>query len=241
MTKPLRQAALVTGGAKRIGKEICLSLAQRGYDIALHYHHSQNAARRIADTIMKQGRICKIFPCDLLKESTTTQLLKKILGHFPHLNLLVNNASIFETSTFPKGSLQHFKRHFAIHLTAPYILTRDFANHCKQGHIINILDSNITHHSSRYFDYLLSKKTLLELTKMSARELAPRIRVNGIAPGAILPPADQSTQYIHKLVSTIPMKQKGHPKDITQCINFLLDSSFITGQIIFIDGGQHLL
>jgi len=237
----IKGATLITGGAKRIGKAICLDLAESGYQIALHYNHSKSEAKNLAELIQKKGVQCETFACDLADERQTLQLIERVHQQFPNLNLLINNASVFQKSNLRTTEMAIFNQDIAINLKAPYILMRDFAKICRKGDIINILDTNIIKNKTAHLSYLLAKKTLGELTKLSAVELAPQIRVNGIAPGLILPPVEKRDTYLTRLTQKIPLKKKGHPHQITQSIRFLLDNSYITGQIIYVDGGEHLI
>lgn len=236
-----QDVVLVTGGAKRIGKAICLSLSSRGYAIALHYHHSVHEAERTAKAIRQKGGTCELFPCDLSDEQQVTALIPGVLKKFSRLTVLINNASIFEPSTIKSPDLKSFDRHFTVNFKAPYILTSQFARNSRKGHIINVLDTHITDHKTSYADYLLSKKALGELTKLSAVELAPHIRVNGIAPGLIFAPAQAGPGHLEKLAKKVPLKQKGDVSQIVRSIEFLLNNPYITGQIIFNDGGEHLI
>lgn len=233
--------ALVTGGAKRIGKAICLSLSSRGYKIALHYHKSDAQAKSVAKTIWQKGGTCKTFSCDLSDEQQAAALIPSVLKEFSRLDVLINNASIFEPATIRNSKPALLDRHFAVNFKAPYVLTTQFAAKCQKGHIINILDTHITDNKTSYATYLLSKKALGELTKLSALELAPHIRVNGIAPGLIFPPAHARAGYLEKLAKKIPLKKKGSIDQITQTIEFLMNNPYVTGQIIFNDGGEHLI
>lgn len=235
-----KRAALVTGGAKRIGQAICLKLADLGFDIALHYNQSQNEALETAQYIRKKGRVCELFSCDLANQQETSLLIKAVYKTFPSLNLLVNNASVFEPSTLKKASLEAFNRELNINLKAPLVLTRDFANICGQGQIINLLDTNIAQNQTSHFIYLLTKKNLHELTKMSAVELAPQIRVNAIAPGFILPPAGKGKEGFKKLEKNIPLKRQGNVLHITQALEFLIKNNYLSGEVIFVDGGKSL-
>ena len=236
-----QDVVLVTGGAKRIGKAICLSLASMGYAIALHYHKSNMQAKRVAKTIQQKGGTCKLFPCDLSDEQQTIELIPNVLKKFSKLNILINNASIFEPATIKSSNLISLDQHFTINFKAPYILTAQFAGKCRRGHILNILDTHIVDNKTSHANYLLSKKTLGELTKLSALELAPNIRVNGISPGLIFPPLQTKPGYLEKLVKRIPLKKKGSTNQIVQSIEFLLNNPYLTGQIIFNDGGEHLI
>jgi len=239
--KTLQKTALITGGGKRIGKAIALKLAHRGFTIALHYNHSRLAAQTTAAQITKNGGICKLFSCDLSNEKAVSALLQKVRKKLTPPELLINNASLFEKSKLRTARLKSFNQHMAINLKAPFILSRDFANTCKKGHIINILDTHITQNQTKHMIYLLSKKALAELTKMSALELAPNIRVNGIAPGLILSPVNVKKGHINRLAKNVPLKKKGEPSQITACIEFLLDNPYLTGQILYNDGGEHLI
>ncbi len=231
---------LVTGGGKRIGKAIAIDLASQGYSIALHHHTSHTEAQKVQSQIKAFGVQCEIFSCDLSDEFQTSRLMKHVHRKFPKLNLLINSASIFEKSSLLKGNLELFNRHLAVNLKAPLILSRDFARICQKGQIINILDTNVVKNKTSHAAYLLTKKALLELTYMSAVELAPRIRVNGIAPGLILPPVNEKNNYLDRLAKNIPLQKKGDPKYIAQSVRFLIDNSYLTGQIIYVDGGEHL-
>jgi len=232
--------ALITGGACRIGRAIALYLSSVGYTIALHYHSSQADAEKTATQIHKNAGECSLFRCDLTHEKNTRMLIGKIHKKHKDLNLLINNASIFLPSSFKKNSCAILKN-LQIHLIAPYILSQEFNTYCKKGEIINILDTHVSQNNTRYFDYLLSKKALLELTKMSAVALAPNIRVNGIAPGLILAPKNKGNDHLNRLAKHIPLKRKGNTEHITKSIQYLLDNSYVTGQILFNDGGEHLL
>ena len=234
-------AALITGGAQRIGKAIALTLADRGFDIALHYNQSKGEALAVAEEIRQRGVQCELFPCDLHNESQVLLLLEKTHKKFRHLNLLVNNASIFNPSGLDRKGIQALDEHWAVNFKAPFILTEEFARLCGRGQIINILDTKVFKNKTEYVGYLLSKKSLAELTKLSAVALAPEIRVNGIAPGIILPPPGKGKSYLAKRARQIPLKRAVDVHFITQSVSFLLDNEFVTGQAICVDGGEHLI
>jgi pteridine reductase len=234
-------AVLVTGGAKRIGKAICLSLSAQGYKIALHYNQSSAQAKSVAKTIRQSGGTCELFSCNLSDEQQTTSLISDVLKKFSRLNVLINNASMFKAATIKSSNLRSLNQHFAVNFKAPYILTAQFSRKCQKGHIINILDTHITNNNTSHANYLLSKKALGELTKLSAVELGPNIRVNGISPGLIFPPEKAKSGYLEKRAKKIPLKKRGDVGQITQSIEFLLNNPYLTGQIIFNDGGEHLI
>lgn len=235
------KVALVTGGAVRIGQAISLALARCGYSVALHYGHSGAQAEQTAKQIRKEGGVCKTFSCDLASAQAAEELVPDVLKEFGRLDVLINSASIFEKSTLKDGSLELWDRHFAVNFRAPYILLRAFARNVKEGSIINILDTHIVQNKTAHAAYLLSKKSLAELTKMSAIEFAPAIRVNGVAPGLILPPASYDEAYLDRLAKQVPLQRKGNPEHIVQAILFLLASDYVTGQVIYEDGGEHLV
>lgn len=156
------------------------------------------------------------------------------------INILINNASIFAESSLTDDNFNNIDNFFNINFKAPYILTKLFVRNYKEGLIINILDTKISKNKSVNFDYLLSKKALKDFTEMSAVALAPNFRVNGIAPGIILPPKGKDLEYLNNLVKRIPLKKVGSLKNITDTVKFLIFNDFITGQIFYIDGGENL-
>lgn len=233
--------ALITGGSQRIGQAVSFMLSSLGYQTALHYHHSNQMAHRTASQIIKNGGICELFSCDLADEAETLNLIKDVHKEFSDLNVLINNASIFERSKFLSSDLKLFNKHFAVNLRAPFILCSEFKAVCKRGHIINILDTNIAKNKTSHAAYLLTKKGLAELTKLAALEFAPDIRVNGVAPGCILPPKGQTDEYLEWQAQRVPLRRKGRVSDVSRCVQFLLENDYLTGQFIFCDGGEHLV
>lgn len=243
MAKKLKTqgSVLITGAAKRIGKAICLFLASRGFNIALHYNRSSREAKTLSEEIRSKGVRCEMFCCDLSDTKQANTLVSDVHKKFSDLNVLINNASIFEPSTIRSASLSLLRRHFAVNLDAPFILTSQFAKKCKNGHIINILDTHVAQNTTQHSTYLLSKKALGNLTQLSAVEFAPHIRVNAIAPGLILPPEQESEDYLERLSKKIPLQKKGDVDQIAYAIHFLLNNPYITGETIFVDGGEHLI
>jgi len=234
-------AALVTGGAKRLGQAIAMTLAESGYDIALHYHRSRDQAEVTARQIRQLGAACEIFSCDLGREAAALALIKQAYLRFPQLNLLVNSASLFQKSRLIPLNPKLLNSHLAVNFLAPYLLTSEFGRLCRKGQVINLLDANIVQNRTAYFDYLLSKKALAELTKMAAVALAPNIRVNGVCPGFILPPAGETTDYLSRVIRHVPLQRRGELGQIQSAVRFLLGNDYVTGQFIYVDGGEHLL
>jgi len=238
--KKSKGAALITGAAKRIGQAIALELAKDGYDVAVHYHHSKNDALQTSARIKRMGRRSEIFYADLSSYHDVSNLVSSAKKAFPNLSVLINNASVYEAGKLAETEVELLEEQMDVNFRAPFFLSRDFARICKKGQIINLLDTRIAKNSSRYLVYTLSKKSLEALTKLAASDLAPKIRVNAIAPGVILPPIDGKHSNLSRLIRQVPLQKKGNIHDILSAIRYLLDGHFITGQILFVDGGQHL-
>ena len=234
------KAALVTGGAKRIGRALSLRLAEMGYDVIITCLSSLSEAEQVASEIEGMGRRCSIKQCDLALTETLPALMDEVIREFPGLSLVVNNASIFERLPFSETTMDDLDKNFAIHLKAPFVIAQKFAAKVEEGQIINILDTRITRDKTAYFAYLLSKKSLADFTMLAASELAPAIRVNGIAPGLILPPDGEDGGYLDRLAEKVPAKRKGSVGNIVDTVEFLIKNDYITGQVIFNDGGEHL-
>lgn len=238
----MKQAALITGASKRIGLEIARALAGRGYHIAMHYGKSREEAQQSADEIKAMGVDCRLFQADLAQFEQVQALAAGVLEQMPHCNVLVNSASIFERVGLAATDEAIFDRHFNINFKAPFFLAQQMAAHwlknSVRSNIVNMLDTRITRQAVAHFAYTLSKKALYEFTRMAAKDLAPLVRVNGVCPGLILEPPGKDPGYLDELVDTVPLKRKGDPKDVAAAIMFLLDNEYITGQCIFVDGGE---
>ena len=241
MSSKIKGTALVTGAAKRIGREVVLHLARNGYNIALHYHHSKPEAMATAQAIYKTGARCELFCCDLSVEAQALKLVPQVFKAFSNLNVLINSASIFIPNQFGVSDLTFFKTHWDINYKAPYILTCEFARLVKKGQVINFVDANVVKYKTKYADYLMTKKALLEFTKMAAVQWGPRIRVNGISPGMILSPVNNQPDDRKKRARQIPLQRIGSPAHILQSVQFLLENDYLTGQIIANDGGENLI
>ncbi len=232
-------SALVTGSARRLGRAMALRLASMGYDIALHYHTTGPGS--VVEEIRAKGVRCEPIESDLSDRGATKDLLARAERALPGIEILINNASVFERSPIRDTPDELLDRHLEINLRAPYVLSREFARLRERGQIINMIDANALKNASAYGAYMLSKKGLLGLTAMAAREFAPGIRVNGIAPGIILPPPGQEEAYIEEAArKRVPLGRHGHVEDILRAMEFLITNDYITGQVLFIDGGEHL-
>lgn len=237
----MSKAALITGGGKRLGKAISLSLAERGYDIAIHYNHSDKEAKETADLIREKGREAEIFQSNLSDISQVRSLIPTVFEVFPQCSILVNSASIFENIGFNDVTEEIFERDFNTNFKAPFFLSQDFSKGNDAELIINMLDMRINKIETEHFTYNLTKKALRDFTLMAAKALGPKIRVNGICPGPILPPPDKDIKYLEQIAKDTPLEKPGNPDYIITAVKYLLDNSFVTGQCLFVDGGQHLI
>jgi len=238
----MQKAALVTGGAVRLGKAIAITLASHGLDIALHFYSSKQEAEKTAAEVRERGVRCDVFQFDLMQAHAIPDFMRSIKAVFPQLEVLVNSASGYQQAGILTTEIATFDTQLAINLRAPFFLTKAFAEQCGRGHIINILDNKIAFNQYQYAAYLLSKKAFAEFTKMAAVELAPDIRVNGVAPGAIAWPENGMSDAIKEnIASQIPLGRTGDPADIARCVLFLVrDATYSTGQIVAIDGGRSI-
>ena len=234
------KTALITGAAVRIGKEISLALAQKGVHIVIHYNRSENHARELSAELTRKGVSSWIVQADFSDNDSFDLLIQKSSSFTGSLDILINNASIFPRSSLEELTKEALFTNIDINAWAPFALSRSFRNHVKQGSIINILDQRISSFDMTHVAYILSKHVLAALTRMTALSYAPDIRVNGIAPGLILPPPGESIAYLERLSGTVPLKQHGDAGDIADAAVYLASSTYLTGEILFVDGGRHL-
>jgi pteridine reductase len=235
------KTALVTGAAKRVGREIALALAHAGVNVAVHFRQSAKQAEELRTELASHGVMAWLVEADFNDIAATQRLIPEVLAKAGSLEILVNSASLFLPSTIQNTDFAGLMQHMQVNAWAPFVLSREFARHIGHGKIINLLDSRIVGDDRSHVAYVLSKQVFALLMKMTALEFAPRITVNGVAPGLILPPAGKDESYMDDLAQTIPLKRHGEPADIADAVMYLLKSSFITGQVIFVDGGRHLM
>lgn len=237
------QTALITGAAARIGACLALGLAERGVDIALHCHRSSQAAHALAQRLRQLGRRVMVLTGDLADGHQAAALPASVAAAMGPATLLINNAAIFEAGSVASTDQNQWQRHLAINLTAPFLLLQGFARQLppeQKGKVINLLDQRLAHPRPGHLAYTVAKSGLLTLTTLAALELAPRILVNAIAPGPILPSNPQDEAGFHKIAAATPAGRAGQPEDILAACLFLLQQDYINGQIIHVDGGQHL-
>ena len=234
------KTALVTGAAKRLGRAIGLALARHGASVVIHYHHSADEAASLLKDVEALGVTGWLVQADLADPGQVELLFDRAVGLAGPIDILINNASSWPKETIWQVSDQSLHTAMQVHALAPLVLSRGLARQNRPGHIINMLDARVTGCDKDHAAYLLSKRALLTLTSMLALELAPAVAVNAIAPGLILPPAGQDETYLQRLAHTNPMNRCGGPEDVTEAVLFLLSSRFVTGQVLYIDGGFHM-
>ena len=242
LNKPLK-TALVTGGARRIGKAIVEDLAANGFAVAIHANESLDAAEAIARQLNAKGGRAVAVQCDLADGAATGRLIEKAAAAIGPLDLLVNNASVFKPDTVDEFDDTLWDRHFAVHVKAPSILARDFVRQLPEGtagSIVNIIDQRVWNPTPRYYSYTLSKSALWMATRTMAQGFAPRVRVNAIGPGPSLPNERQDDSAFQAQVEGLILQRGPSLDEFGRTVRFLFDTPSITGQMIALDGGQHL-
>jgi pteridine reductase len=234
---------LVTGAAKRVGAAISRHLAREGWSVVLHYHHSQEEVLELAAQLGSE------FPQqDFLTLQCDLSNMEKVLTLFDHssiqgveLTALVNNASVFSPGRLEEVSPDFLKEQMDVNFSAPLFLMQAFKKRFPSGSVVNLLDTNVVNHLDTHAAYLLAKKALESLTQMAALAWAPTFRVNGVAPGPVLPPPGKSVEHLDQVIAKTPLKRQVGTLDIAQSVSFLLNNPSITGQVIFCDSGAHLI
>jgi NAD(P)-dependent dehydrogenase (short-subunit alcohol dehydrogenase family) len=235
--------ALVTGGAKRIGRAIVQDLARHGFAVVIHCNRSRNEADALADAVVVAGGRATVIAADLTDMAAAEGLIGQAEAAFGPVSLLVNNASLFEDDSVLDFDWQAWDRHFAIHVKAPALLARNLARALpdgQEGLIVNIIDQRVWRPTPRYFSYALSKSALWTATQMMAQALGPRIRVNGIGPGPTLKSARQDESDFAAQVDGLILGRGPQLAEFGATIRYLWEARSITGQMIALDGGQHL-
>jgi NAD(P)-dependent dehydrogenase (short-subunit alcohol dehydrogenase family) len=235
-------AALVTGGAKRIGRAICLLLARAGYSVAIHCHRSGAEAQSLKSEIEAAGRAAAIVAADLDDRTAAGDIIAEAGAQLGSLTLLVNNASMYEPDELATLSCEVWNRHMAVNLAAPVFLARAFARQAPAGRssIVNILDQRVFKPTPLFFSYALSKSALHTATHMLAQALAPDIRVNAVAPGPVLPSKRQSERDFADQYAAVPLGRGSTPEEVADAVLYLARANSVTGVVIAVDGGQHI-
>jgi len=236
------KTALITGAAKRVGKAIAIHLASQGWNIAIHYNTSQEAATLFRNELANNypNQHFELFKADLNQTTEVESLIPQVIQKMLQIDLLINNASVFEPAKLRNTTSEFLDQQMNINFRAPFILTKMFAGILNSGVIINITDTRIVNNQTNFAAYSIAKKALWELTKMAALEFGPEIRVNAIAPGLTLPPEEKDEEYLLKLAEKIAMKRPGGIEPILKSLDFILRNDYLTGQLLFCDGGENL-
>ena len=244
-----RKAVLVTGGSVRIGRALCLALADGGFDVAVHYRNSAAEAGALVAELQGSGRRACAVQGELGTQEACERLVGQAWSAMDGLDALVNNASVFHRTPLLDTTEDILMSEIRPNLVGPMMLTREFARRVAgrnegtnpRGRIVNLLDRRIAGIEKGCAAYLLSKKMLAEFTRIAALELAPAIAVNGVAPGAILAPVGEADgSRAREAAGPVPLDRPCTPQDVAAAVRFLLESDAITGQVIYVDGGQHL-
>lgn len=238
-----RGAALVTGGARRVGRVLAAAAAQAGYDVAIHVRQVDDDAEAAAGEVRGHGRKAVILGCDLRKESATVALVGDVEAELGPVTLLVNSASVFEQDAFSDMNRASWDLHMETNLRAPLVLAQAFARRLPEGReglIVNVLDQRVWRPGADFFSYTLSKSALWDATRMLAQALAPRIRVNGIGPGPTLPSIHQDAAAFAAEAESTLLRRPVDPAQIGAALRYLIDAEAVTGQMIAVDSGQHL-
>jgi NAD(P)-dependent dehydrogenase (short-subunit alcohol dehydrogenase family) len=244
VSNPNAPVALITGGAKRIGRQIALTMAQRGWNVIVHYGNSATQAEHVVTEIVALGRQAVALQCDLSNETQVRQLFPLALAALGRLDCVVNNASLFDPDTASDFSQAKLDQHMHVNVMAPIILAQALyeatADH-EQACVINLLDQKLMNLNPDYLSYTLSKAALQCATTTLAQALAPKVRVVGVAPGLSMMSGDQSEHEFQAAHRLTPLGRSSTPEDIAEAVCFVAQARAITGTTILVDGGQHLL
>ena len=233
------KTALIAGASKRIGNALARGLAEKGVHVVIHYSSSAKDAKQLCEELKAFKVNAWTIKADFKNPSEYETLIQRAMKIAGPLDILINNASFFSSDQTGNMIFAGLMQQIEINAWAPFVLSREFERQ-QRGSIINILDAKITGYDREHVSYLLSKQMFATLTKMSALDFAPAVRVNGIAPGLILSPAGKDEKYLKNLAKSVPLKRSGNPEDIVSAAIYLLTNDFLTGQILFVDGGRHI-
>jgi len=236
--------ALITGGAKRLGRETAFAMGRAGVRLAIHYNSSRAPAEALCEELQAVGTTAIPIQANLENPVAVESLFGEAWEQLEGMDFLVNNASIFPAGRLAEMELHHLHENLLVNAWAPFLLTRAFWRQIRgttqRGSVVNLLDTRLVGGDLAHAPYHLSKATLREITNLTALEFAPELQVNGVAPGAVLPPEGLGQDHLSRLSADLPLKRQGYPKDISEAILYLLGASYVTGQVIFVDGGRHL-
>ncbi len=237
------RTALVTGAARRIGRAITLALADAGFSVAIHHRASQADAEATAAMVRERGARAMVLAADLGDESSVTRLMPDAAAALGPIGVLVNNASVFERDEMLGVTRESWDAHIEPNLRAPFVLMQRFAADLPddaRGVVVNLLDQRVLSPTPHFVSYTLSKMALWALTQTMALALAPRIRVAGIGPGPTVPSPRQSDEQFMRQARSVPLREASSPEEIARGVMAILSLPSFTGQVLLLDGGQHL-
>lgn len=235
----MRKAALITGASRRLGAFLALELARLEWDIAIHFHSGRKQAHDLVKKIRALGRKAEAFGADLSDAGAAQALVEEAFSQIP-FGLLVHNASPYPEDNWQEVAAQALEHQEQVIAWSPLIMNRTYGRLCPEGQIVHLLDARIGDYDRKHFSYHIAKRTLGDLTRLLAWEMAPHFRVNAIAPGLILKPDELPKESWEKWAASAPLKRTGQPQDLLKALLFLVENDYITGQTIFVDGGRHL-
>jgi NAD(P)-dependent dehydrogenase (short-subunit alcohol dehydrogenase family) len=238
------KTALVTGAGKRLGRAIALDLAADGWNVAIHYHGSETDADAAAQAVRAFGMEAAAIKCDLSREDQTATLVERAAAELGPLTALINSASLFENDGWDSATRKSWDAHIETNLRAPFVLAQSFARQLPegvQGNIVNIIDQRVLKPTPQFLSYSLSKAGLYWLTTTLAQAMGPRVRVNAVGPGPTIRNARQSEADFTRQRDATVLKRGAEPADICAAIRYLLSAEAVTGQMLAVDGGQHLI
>jgi len=236
--------ALVTGAAKRLRRAIALDLARHGWNIAIHYNASEREARATCEDVRSSGVKAVAVKADLQREEETERIVEHAARELGPLTALINSASIFENDQWYSADRASWDRHMEVNLRAPLVLAQQFAKQLPReahGAIVNLLDQRLFNPAPDFLSYGVSRAGLHWLTATLAQALAPRIRINAVAPGPTLKAAKQTPEHFEKERQSTILGHGSEPQDICDAVRYLLQAQAVTGQTLTVDGGQHLI
>ncbi len=236
------RVALVTGGAVRVGRAICLALAEAGFHVVVNYHSSEPEAREVSQRIEELGQRAFVAQADVSNPEEVTWLIEKVRERMGRLDLVVNNASLFRQVPLLDIENEDWDRVMGVNLKGPFLVAREAAPllGAEGGSVINLVDLSAFRPWEEFPHHSVSKAALLHLTRVMARSLAPKIRVNAIAPGSVLLPDGHSEEQEQRAIDRTVLGHLGSPEDVARTVLFLDRSPFITGEVVVVDGGQSL-
>lgn len=235
------KTALITGAGKRLGRAIALALARENVNIVAHCNQSKTEAESLVGECRELGVGAWTIAADLRVQGEAAEVVDQALDAASALDIVVNNAAIFPGDRLVDFSAESLEMNLRVNAFAPAQIARAFVQRIGTGDIVNLLDARMDDYDREHVSYHLSKRALFALTRMMAVEFAPNVRVNGVAPGLVLAPGGQGTAYLESLKQTNPLHAYGAADDVSEAVVYLLKSEFTTGQVIYTDGGRHLL